>query len=282
MNGRDALRAQQSSPNGQGPADRWSVMFDAKGALLLPEVADRDDLAGHCAWLTATFNLDGQHPITGGCRQGLAGPEGHVVLSRAEAPEIRFEPATRINTPAKLVEALSWQMTARDGAIHALKAEHCRQIAHVVRMLCAASGMTTAKQEAEGIIGTFLHSATAVEDHTTYGTPAQRYEAAVALRRDCDDVTGRPVGPPRYLIDANTGELVIGAADLQDAARRHTGSSLARGWLDARIEAAGWGRVTLQGYGLPGRSGRTGPHARITAYRGILTIDQTDQNPVNT
>ena len=83
-------------------------------------------------------------------------------------------------------------------------------------------------KEVEAIIGTFLHAAEVVEDeHTTYGTAAQRYEAAIALRRVADDTTGR-LGGARYLIDSNTGELVIGVADLQEAARRHTGSSQPR------------------------------------------------------
>src|SRR5947209_3568368 len=129
---RAALRTEQqrASRNGNGAVDRWGVLFDAKGALLLPELADHDDLPGHCAWLTSVFNLTTQHPITGGRREGLLGPEGHVVLYRADAPPIRFEPAARINTPAKLIETLSWRMTSTDGAVHALKAEHCRLIAH--------------------------------------------------------------------------------------------------------------------------------------------------------
>lgn len=81
--------------------------FDANGKLLLPPIRGRDDTAGHCEWLTCVFNLDPAHPITGGRREGLLGPEGHVVLYRAGATPIRFEPATKINTPAKLIETLS-------------------------------------------------------------------------------------------------------------------------------------------------------------------------------
>jgi hypothetical protein len=51
----------------------------------------------------------------------------------------------------------------------------------------------------------------------------------------------------------------------QGAARRYEGTSLPRGWLDARIEGMEWKRITVAGYGQPGRASRTGPHARISA-----------------
>jgi hypothetical protein len=83
----------------------------------------------------------------------------------------------------------------------------------------------------------------------------------------------RPSGGPRYLIDAKTEELVIGVADLADAARGHTGSSLRRGWLDARMDGLGWRRIRLDGHALSGREGRKGPHAGVSAYRGHLSAD---------
>jgi hypothetical protein len=87
------------------------------------------------------------------------------------------------------------------------------------------------------------------------------------LRRALDSATGRPVGPRRYLIDSESGELVIAVSDLADAARRHVGTSLRHGWLDARMDSLGWERVTLQGHALPGRDGRRqGPHARLYVY----------------
>ena len=99
------------SPRRAGPRRRRPYrhrplgrLFDTKGNLVAPEVPARTDVAGLCAWLTLMFNLDPAHPITGGRRQGAAGPEGHVALTRADAPEIRFEPVTRTNTPAKLIE----------------------------------------------------------------------------------------------------------------------------------------------------------------------------------
>jgi hypothetical protein len=80
----------------------------------------------------------------------------------------------------------------------------------------------------------------------------------VALRRAVDEQTGRAIGPARYLIDANTGEYVIAVSDLNEAARRHVGSSIPRGWLPGRMDAMGWRRVTLDGHALPGRDGRSG------------------------
>lgn len=119
-----------------------------------------------------------------------------------------------------------------------------------------------------GIIGTFISGAVAIEEHTTYGSSAQRYEAAVALQRDLDDMSGMPRGPVRYLVDTNTGELVIRVGDLQAAARSHIGSSLPRGWLDARMRALGWDRHALDGHAVDGRAGRHNAHARTFIHRG--------------
>jgi hypothetical protein len=284
INAADLERAQAQaaapSRNGHGP-ERFQVLVAENGKLMLPELPGPDDIAGFCGWLTGVFNLNWAQPITGGMRQGLRSHEGHVVLTRADAPAIRFEPASRINTPTKLIETLNWQMSRQDGAVHALKGEHCRVISQVVRMLCDAGEAISAEQEAEAIVGTFLHAAQPVDgEHTTYGTSGQRYEAAVALRRAVDEITGRPAGPARYLIDANTGELVIAVSDLQDAARRHTGSSLAHGWLDGRMESLDWRRLPLSGYGMPGRDGRKGPHARVNVYRGLLrSVDEDEATP---
>jgi hypothetical protein len=43
------------------------------------------------------------------------------------------------------------------------------------------------------------------------------------------------------------------------------------------MEALGWQRITLTGYGQPGRAGRKGPHARLNAYRGHLSAVEDDQ-----
>jgi hypothetical protein len=288
VSARDELRALRAGATSSG-TDPYGVMFDDKGKMLLPGIPEHEDTPGLCKWLTAVLNLDRSHPITRGIHEGLRGPDGHVILERAGAVSIRFEPASKINNPTRLIEALSWWKQPTDGLVHSFKADHCRQISHVVRMLCGAHRGMTEAQQTEAIIGTFMHAAITLEGATTYGTTGQRYEAAMALRREVDQVTGRAIGPDRYFIDANTGEYVIAVSDLAEAARRHVGSSLPRGWLDARIEDLGWARITLQGYGQPGRDGRKGPHARINAYRGHLsaiTDDPDEQpdttNPVNT
>jgi Bifunctional DNA primase/polymerase, N-terminal len=260
-----------------GKPQTFTVEVDDKGEPTLPEI--RGDTPGLCAWLTAVFALDPKHPITAAVRQGRPGPDSSVVVKRAGlggAYDIRFDPITRLNTPSKLIEALSSYMLHTDGAVPALKTAHCRQISYVVRMLCGASERMSAAEEATGIVGTFLQVAVPIEGCTTYGNGAQRYEAAVALRRELDPTTGRPLGPLRYLIDADTGELVIAVSDLGDAARRHIGSSLPRGWLDGRMETLGWQRVVLDGHERLGRSGRESPHATVITYRGYLPMSADD------
>jgi hypothetical protein len=244
-----------------------AVETDKKGGFTVPPAPKLEDAAGQCAWLTAVFDLDRQHPITGGRRDGLPGPDGHVVLTRAGVDAIRFEPATRINQPMRLIETLSWQTQPSDGPVRAFRSVHCQPIAYVVRMLCGCADRLSGTQEAEGIVGTFLLGAEAIEGCTTYGTSGQRYEAAIALRRD-------RFQRPRFLLDRNTGECVIAVMDLAEAARRQLGSSIPRGWLEARMDAIGWTRVTIDGRALPGRHGRKGPHARLSAFRGLLEASE--------
>lgn len=258
-----ALRAAQVKR-----AKRYEVGFGDRGKLVLPDIPELIDSAGQCAWLTAVFALDPSRPITGGKREGLDGPNGHVVLERAGAREIFVEPVSRINSPAKLVETLSWYRLPSDDPVHALKGEHCRLIAHVVRMLCGASKTISSAEQTDLLVSAFIHEATQVVGFTTYGTSRQRYEAAIALRRVVDPtVGGRPAA--RYLVDENTGELVVAAGELQDAARRYAGSSFPHGWLDARMKTLEWVRITLEGRGLPA-VGNYRPHARIYCYRGLL------------
>jgi hypothetical protein len=259
----------RASSNGARLKVEWKEGPRGALKLVLPETP-RQDVARLCEWLTVVFNLDCEHPVTGGSRDGLAGPDGHAVLKRAGTRKaLRFEPIKRLSTPAKLAEDLEGWGLPTDGEVYGFTAEHARKISHVVRMLCGATERMSAEQETEAIIGTFLQRARSVEGHTTYGTSAQRYEAAAALSPN--------LGAERYLIDKNTGELVIAVSDLQEAARRHTGSSLPRGWLDARMDAIDWTRCRLDGHGEPGEDGRRlGPHARVSVYRGHLPAESAD------
>jgi hypothetical protein len=271
MTGIEDLAALQR--NGSGPA-RYAVAVDAKGKIVLPDPPEHDDPAGCCAWLTSVLRLAPQHPVTGAVHQGLSGPEGHVEIRRAAAPPIRFEPAGMVGSARRMVPYLQWQLQPSDGEPYGFGDGHCRRIAHVLHLLCGVYESATAEQVAGGVVGTFLQGAMpAPEDVTTYGTSAQRYEAAICLRRQIDEITGRAIGPPRYLIDERTDELVIGVGDLLDAARRHIGSSIPNGWLDAHMRALGWTRIRLDGHAIPGRGGRSGPHVRLDAYRGRLVID---------
>lgn len=250
-----------------GPDRNGAVKHLGKGKIALPAVPQLENRTAQCAWLTLVFNLDPAFPVTGAFMLGQRGPNGLVVVTRAGAPDISFEPASAINSPTKVIELLSWQLMPNDGAVLALTSEHCREISYVLRMLCAVAEARTHAEEADAIVSTYTQGATAVEGFTTYGTSPQRYEASMALRREVIDGNGR-LGAPRYLIDENTGELVIAVSDLQEAARRHEGSSLPRGWVDARMTALGWLRIALDGHGASGRAGRSGPHSRTLAYRG--------------
>jgi hypothetical protein len=279
VDGLEQLAAVQASRNGHR-GGKYAVTFDDKKRLVLPDPPAHDDVNGLCRWLTVVFNLDPAHPVTGGERHGLRGPDGHAVLHRRGAQKIRFEPIRHILTPMRLAEALEWQALPTDGNLYGFKSEHARRIAYVVRMLCASAAVLTADQETEGVVTAFLAEAVAVEGHTTYGDSGLRYEAITALQRELDEHTGRPVGAPRYLVDRDTGELVVRVSDLSNSARRTLGASVPRGWLDARMDGIGWRRLELQGYGLPGRAGRQGTHARVNAYRGLLPT--VDNEPVNT
>jgi len=264
-----------ATTNGNGRASYAITFTDSKPPkMVLPDVPAHDDPTGLAAWLTGVLQLDPAHPVVRAVHEGLRGPEGHVEIRRARAAPIRFEPAAAMNSARRFLPVLAWQLLPTDGEPPGFRDEHCRRIAHVVRLLCGVSTGVREADETAGIVGVFLAAATALEGHTTYGTGAQRYEAATALQRAVDDQTGRPLGPARYLIDLNTGELVIRAGDLQAAARAFVGSSLPRGWLDARLANLGWQRLTLDGHALAGREGRGGPHARTVIYRGHLTPEE--------
>jgi len=250
------------------------VTFDTKGKLVLPAVPAHDDLAGLLAWITNVLRLDPQHPATGTTHEGKTGPDGHVHITRAGAPPIRFEPASVVSSSRKFLPTLGWQLAPTDGEPYGFRDEHCRRIAHVLRLSCGTSKAPDAAQEAAAIVGTFLGRAEAVEGFTAYGTSPQRYEAAEALRSEDYG------SPPRFLIDSQTGELCIRISDLQVAAREHVGASLAHGWLHARMEHLGWERVRLDGHRTAGREGRGGPHARCDVFRGHLRPE--DEGSVTT
>lgn len=261
-------RPRPAAPDLGAYAVTWTD--DKTPKLILPDVPEPDDAAGQAAWLTSVLRLDPRHPVTGARHQGQRGPDGHVVIRRAEAPAIRIEPAELMTSGRRLLGVLPFQLIPTDGEPYGFKDEHARRIAHVTRLLCGIADSLTEAQETTGIVGTFLSDATAIEGHTTYGETGERFAALEALQLPADPVTGRPIRAPHYLIDSQTGELVIRVGDLQTAARRHVGSSLRRGWLDARMDDLGWSRVEVQGYALPGRDGRRTRHLRVLVYRGHL------------
>jgi hypothetical protein len=184
-----ALQAEPTGPaaqNGQPGPRAYSITFtdDKTPKLVLPDVPAHDDLAGLAAWQTGVLQFDPNHPATGGVHEGSRGADGHAVILRAGAPPIRFEPASKANTARQLLPTLSWQLLPTDGEPSGFKDEHCRRIAHVLRLLCGVSTAPTVAQETAGIVRTFLSSAYADEGHTTHGTGGQRYEAAVALQHE--------------------------------------------------------------------------------------------------
>lgn len=255
--------------------DAYKVTFtDTKPVkLLLPEVPAPGDLAGLLAWTTSVLQLDPQHPATAVAHHGVRGQDGHVEIRRAGVKAVLFEPQAAIYSARRMRPMLDSQLGPTDGKPYGFKDEHCADIAYVLRLAYGVCEAPDAAQEAAGIVGTFLSYAESIEGLTTYGTPAQRHEAVESMRSSV-------MSPPRYLIDNNTGEFVIRVSDLQEAGRRHVGSSLARGWLDARMQQLGWSRPQLQGYARPGRDGRRGPHTRCDVYRGHLPSD--DDGSVNT
>jgi len=250
----------------KGTDPRPELTYDAKGKLLLPPAPEGDQPAELCPWLTAVLALDPRHPVTAGAHEGLRGAAGHVELKRLDAPPLRFEPAGRINTPMKFIEDRTWQAIPTDQPTPPYKGEHCRVIAHVIRRLCGASRRMSDQQETAAIISAYVQGAELVEGYTTHGSSGSRYDAACALQRAVDETTGRPVGPARYILDANTGELVIRVLDLGLTARQYVGGSLARGWLDARMQNLGWtpGPARRARAARPGRQGRPArPRGRL-------------------
>lgn len=252
------------------PYEAYEVTWttDKTPKLIMPGIPDPDDHISLAAWVTNVFRLDKRLPAINAIHHGVRGPEGHVEIRRAGTQAIRFEPAAIISSARRLIPTLEWQLQPTDQEPYGFKDEHCKRIAHVLRIMCGISEAPSEEQETEGIVGRYLQSAKPIEGHTTHGTSAQRYEAAEALRSEGD---GRAGGGwnQRYLIDSETQEIVIRVSDLQDTARREIGSSLPRGWLDARIDSIGWNRGLIDAHAVSGREGRRGyPHARVSVYQG--------------
>lgn len=256
---------------------KFKCTFDDKGKLIdLPTpIPAHDDGPGQRAWMTAAWPLHPAHPVTRAQQLGVSGPNGHLVVSRRDARAIRFEPITRLNTPTKLIETLSSYLLGIDGRVPAYTGNHCGVISWVLRMLAEHDEVVSENEEMLTIVGTYLQDAEAIEGHTTYDmTREQRWAAAAALRRDVDPNTGKWYGPPHYLIDSETIELVIGLRDLE-AAARSVRTSVPHGWVTGRMQSLGWKRIVLDAHEMSGRTGRRGPHRRPVAFRGGLPDDET-------
>ena len=243
---------------------------------VLPELPPRANLAALLAWATAVLALDPVHPLTGARHLGASGASGVVELDRYDAPLLTFDPAGVIGNGVKLTDALTWQLIDSDGDPFPWSVVQAQRIARVVRRICKSDPtdpVRTLADDAAAAVVTLTHTAELREGCTTYGGSGERYEAARALAPVIDD--HERVLRPSYLIDRDTGEIVVRVSDAAHVARRMVGS-LRRGWLDGAMRALGWRRFTLQGYGLPGRAGRRGPHTHCDVYRGHLPTDDDD------
>lgn len=261
--------------------DAYNVQWEdgAKGKpkkLVMPGLPAHDDLAGQLAWLTSVLNLDREHPVTKAVRYGRHGQDGAVELERAEALPLRFEPAAVMNTSRRLLPALGWQLLPTDAQPHGFKDEDCRTIAHVVQLAIGVCKAPTAAQDAAGVVSTFIFRSTPIYEHTTYGPIDERYAALHALVRPDRDRASN------YLVDRNTGELVIRVCDLKAAAREHEGTGLPHGWLDYRMEALGWQRITIEGRRESGRAGLRSAHLRSSFWRGMLITTEAESDDVST
>jgi hypothetical protein len=244
---------------------RWAVTWDktrTPNKPRMPDLPEHDDSDGQYAWVTSVLHLDRDRPVIKATHQGLSGGAGHVVLERFNAPDIRFEPATKIGSAQKLADELVWQLQPTDGEPYPWSNQQATKIARVVRLLCDATKLSTVDLETELVVTTLLEGSTRKRGHT-HGTSTERAEVAVALR-PVDGVTA-------YVVDTDTGELVVRVSDLQQIARHITGGSVAYGWLDARMEALNWTRVRLDGHTASESPDKQGAHARVDAYRGRLS-----------
>lgn len=232
---------------------------------ILPVPPGYEDNHGQSLWVTSVLNLDQSHPVVSAVHQGLSGSLGHIVLQRLDAPEIRFEPASKISTAQKMADELVWQLLPTDGEPYPWTNNQAVTIARVVRLLCGAEKGSTTTQETEHIVSTYLDAAIRQEGYT-HQTSAQRAEMAVLLRSDD--------GQRHYGMDLDTGETMIRVGDLQRIAREIIGTGVAYGWLDARMEALGWSRARLEGHRLPnGNQNGRGEHVKADVYRGFVGSD---------
>lgn len=230
---------------------------------ILPTPPGYEDDHGQSLWVTSVLNLDRSHPVVSAVHQGLSGALGHIVLQRLEAPEIRFEPASKISTAQKMADELVWQLLPTDGEPYPWTNNQAVTIARVVRLLCGTEKGSTTTQETEHIVSTYLDAAIPHEGHT-HQTSAQRAEMAVSMRGED--------GQRHYGIDLDTGEMLIRVGDLQRMAREIIGGGISYGWLDARMDAVGWQRVRLEGHRLGnGGPGHRGEHVRADVYRGFVS-----------
>jgi len=242
----------------------FAVTWEGKKPVLPPDPAF-DDPIEQCRWLTSVLRLDYEHRIVGGDWYGPPSGNGVVVLHRLGADDLRFDPASTVTDPRRLAAELAWQLLDTDDRPYPWTAPQAIGIARVVRLLTGGARQWSIKQEAMSVVLVLLEASEQVEGHPR-GSGLERYECAVLLR-PTEDAAGRPV-KTRYLVDTDSGDIVVRVSDLTAAARRLM-STAPRGWLDGRMDALGWRRWTLQGHGFATGSER-GPHARCDVYVGRL------------
>ena len=234
---------------------------------VLPPTPTANNPAEQASWTTVVLHLSVSDPIVAAKHQGLTGSGGRVELRRLGGSVIRFEPASKVAKALSFADELVWQLSPADGEPYPWGNQQTIKIARVIRLLCGTSKNLSDRDEVEAIINTFLDASEETVGRT-HGTAGERYEAAVLLRPMLDD-RGNPIRQ-RYLIDLDTGEYVIRVSDLTRIARQVIGGSVHHGWLDGRMDALGWERRRLEGWGLSRGPNDRGPHARSDVYRGFL------------
>jgi hypothetical protein len=251
---------------------RYAPTTDKKGKALLAALPGQQDRQGLLEWLNATLGLDAQHPATGVAITGAAGSAARIEIHRHATAGLVIEPAEATDVPRRLASALTWGGLPGDTVAPTLSVPQCAMVGWCLRALGDAANRTAANDEASDVLDAHLGAAQAIEGHTIHGDAQACYQAAKALQGTQPDRFGAEYDPGRYLIDANTGELVIRVSDLHAAARRVHGGALPRGFLEGRLTALGWRRVVIEGHEQPGRAGRRGPRARCIAMAGFPPV----------